>query len=100
MSDSLCGSMWFSYDLVGWLISCVNLLDWKFEEFVWDVVGNLFDDVQCKSCGYVEGNCLLMWQDLCFEYDLFGNLVMKWCGVNQMQWFIYDGQDCLIIVYM
>ncbi|MFP3632018.1 RHS repeat domain-containing protein, partial [Burkholderia sp. SIMBA_045] len=51
-----------------------------------------------SSRGYVEGNRLLMWQDLRFEYDPFGNLTTKLRGANQTQRFTYDGQNRLIAV--
>ncbi|ONS53195.1 hypothetical protein A8E36_35510 [Burkholderia cenocepacia] len=98
-SDSLRGSTRFSYDPAGRLISRANPLDRKFEEFAWDAAGNLLDDAQRKSRGYVEGNRLLMWQDLRFEYDPFGNLATKRRGANQTQRFTYDGQDRLITVH-
>ncbi|RQQ79205.1 hypothetical protein DF134_34875 [Burkholderia stagnalis] len=98
-SDSLRGSTQYSYDPAGQLTRRVNTLDRQLEEFAWDAAGNLLDDVQRRSRGYVEGNRLRMWQDLRFEYDPFGNLSTKLRGANQSQRFTYDGQDRLIAVH-
>ncbi|WP_175719444.1 RHS repeat-associated core domain-containing protein [Burkholderia anthina] len=97
-SDSLRGSTQYSYDPAGQLTRRVNTMDRQLEEFAWDAAGNMLDDAQRKSRGYVEGNRLRMWQDLRFEYDPFGNLATKLSGANQEQRFIYDGQDRLISV--
>ncbi|KVK78136.1 hypothetical protein WJ47_17075 [Burkholderia ubonensis] len=98
-SDSLRGNTQYSYDPVGQLTRRVNTVDRKLEEFAWDAAGNLLDDAQRRSRGYVEGNRLRMWQDLRFEYDPFGNLATKLRGANQSQRFSYDGQDRLIAVH-
>ncbi|KVP20460.1 hypothetical protein WJ86_24055 [Burkholderia multivorans] len=97
-SDNLRGSTQYDYDPAGQLTRRVNTLDRQLEEFAWDAAGNLLDDVQRRSRGYVEGNRLRMWQDLRFEYDAFGNLVAKTRGANRTQRFTYDGQDRLIAV--
>ncbi|MDR0244630.1 MAG: DUF6531 domain-containing protein [Burkholderia sp.] len=97
-SDSLRGSTQYSYDLAGQLTSRMNTMDRQLEEFTWDASGNLLDDTQRRSRGYVEGNRLRMWQNLRFEYDPFGNLTTKLRGANQTQRFNYDGQDRLIAV--
>ncbi|MCA8142769.1 RHS repeat-associated core domain-containing protein [Burkholderia multivorans] len=97
-SDNLRGSTQYDYDPAGQLTRRVNILDRQLEEFAWDAAGNLLDDVQRRSRGYVEGNRLRMWQDLRFEYDAFGNLVAKTRGANRTQRFTYDGQDRLIAV--
>ncbi|HIH2753163.1 TPA: hypothetical protein ACYLN4_009048, partial [Burkholderia lata] len=82
----------------GRLTSCANVIDRQLEQFAWDAAGNLLDEAQRRSRGYVEGNRLRMWQDLRFEYDPFGNLATKLRGANQTQRFTYDGQDRLITV--
>ncbi|MBR7977021.1 RHS domain-containing protein [Burkholderia vietnamiensis] len=97
-SDNLRGNTQYNYDPVGQLTRRVNTLDRQLEEFAWDAAGNLLDDAQRRSRGYVEGNRLRMWQDLRFEYDPFGNLATKLRGANQTQRFTYDGQDRLIAV--
>ncbi|AIO39304.1 RHS repeat-associated core domain protein [Burkholderia cenocepacia] len=97
-SDNLRGSTQYNYDPAGRLTRRVNMLDRQLEEFAWDAAGNMLDDVQRRSRGYVEGNRLRMWQDLRFEYDAFGNLVAKMRGANRTQRFTYDGQDRLIAV--
>nr|WP_254220244.1 RHS repeat-associated core domain-containing protein [Burkholderia multivorans] len=97
-SDNLRGSTQYDYDPAGQLTRRVNILARQLEEFAWDAAGNLLDDVQRRSRGYVEGNRLRMWQDLRFEYDAFGNLVAKTRGANRTQRFTYDGQDRLIAV--
>ncbi|MBR8061020.1 RHS repeat-associated core domain-containing protein [Burkholderia dolosa] len=97
-SDNLRGNTQYSYDPAGQLTRRVNTADRQFEEFAWDAAGNLLDDVQRASRGYVEGNRLRMWQNLRFEYDPFGNLTTKLRGPNQAQRFTYDGQDRLIAV--
>lgn len=98
MSDGLRGSTQYNYDPAGQLTRRVNTMDRQVEEFAWDAAGNLLDDAQRSSRGYVEGNRLLMWQDLRFEYDPFGNLATKLRGANQTQRFTYDGQNRLIAV--
>ncbi|MBY4867300.1 hypothetical protein DIE14_12775 [Burkholderia sp. Bp9017] len=98
MSDGMRGSTQYNYDPAGQLTRRVNTMDRQVEEFTWDAAGNLLDDAQRRSRGYVEGNRLLMWQDLRFEYDPFGNLVTKLRGANQTQRFTYDGQNRLIAV--
>ncbi|WP_241510341.1 RHS repeat-associated core domain-containing protein [Burkholderia seminalis] len=97
-TDSLRGSTQYSYDPAGRLTSCANIMDRQLERFAWDAAGNLLDEAQRRSRGYVEGNRLRMWQDLRFEYDPFGNLATKLRGSNQIQRFMYDGQDRLITV--
>ncbi len=97
-SDNLRGNTQYSYDPAGQLTRRVNTIDRQLEEFAWDAAGNLLDDVQRRSRGYVEGNRLRMWQNLRFEYDPFGNLSTKLRGANQTQRFRYDGQDRLIAV--
>ncbi len=97
-TDSLRGSTQYSYDPAGRLTSCANIVDRQLEQFAWDAAGNLLDEAQRKSRGYVEGNRLRMWQDLRFEYDPFGNLATKLRGANQTQRFTYDAQDRLITV--
>ncbi|WP_423391487.1 RHS repeat-associated core domain-containing protein [Burkholderia sp. LMG 21824] len=97
-TDGLRGSTQYSYDPAGRLTSCANIIDRQLEQFAWDAAGNLLDEAQRKSRGYVEGNRLRMWQDLRFEYDPFGNLATKLRGANQTQRFTYDGQDRLLIV--
>ncbi|WP_333997613.1 RHS repeat-associated core domain-containing protein, partial [Burkholderia gladioli] len=72
--------------------------DRQLESFAWDAAGNLLDDAQRSSRGYVEGNRLRMWQNLRFDYDAFGNLATKLRGANQRQEFTYDGQDRLVAV--
>ncbi|MCM2494318.1 DddA-like double-stranded DNA deaminase toxin [Burkholderia glumae] len=96
--DSLRGSTQFSYDPAGYLTQRVNTADRQLESFAWDAAGNLLDDAQRRSRGYVEGNRLRMWQNLRFEYDPFGNLATKLRGANQRQQFTYDGQDRLVAV--
>ncbi len=82
----------------GQLTRLINMVDRQLEEFAWDAAGNLLDNAERRSRGYVEGNRLRMWQDLRFEYDPFGNLVAKLRGTNRTQRFTYDGQDRLIAV--
>ncbi|WP_230960409.1 RHS repeat-associated core domain-containing protein [Burkholderia pseudomultivorans] len=98
-SDSLRGNTYYSYDPAGQLTRRTNTVDRQLEEFAWDAAGNLLDDAQRRSRGYVEGNRLRMWQDLRFEYDPFGNLTTKLRGANRTQRFTYDGQDRLIVVH-
>ncbi|WP_186214931.1 RHS repeat-associated core domain-containing protein, partial [Burkholderia gladioli] len=96
--DGLRGSTQFSYDPAGYLTQRVNTADRQLESFAWDAAGNLLDDAQRSSRGYVEGNRLRMWQNLRFDYDAFGNLATKLRGANQRQQFTYDGQDRLVAV--
>ncbi|KGC24287.1 RHS repeat-associated core domain protein [Burkholderia gladioli] len=96
--DGLRGSTQFSYDPAGYLTQRVNTADRQLESFAWDAAGNLLDDAQRSSRGYVEGNRLRMWQNLRFDYDAFGNLATKLRGTNQRQQFTYDGQDRLVAV--
>ncbi|KVD51221.1 hypothetical protein WS61_03075 [Burkholderia sp. ABCPW 11] len=98
MSDSLRGNTQYNYDPAGQLTRRANTVDRQLEEFAWDAAGNLLDEAQRRSRGYVEGNRLRMWQDLRFEYDAFGNLAAKFRGANRTQRFTYDGQDRLILV--
>ncbi|KVZ35560.1 RHS repeat-associated core domain-containing protein [Burkholderia ubonensis] len=98
MSDSLRGSTQYRYDPAGQLMRQYRTADRHIEEFAWDAAGNLLDDGQRRSRGYVEGNRLRMWQDLRFAYDAFGNLATKQQGPNRTQRFGYDGQDRLIAV--
>ncbi|MBN3818327.1 hypothetical protein G3N57_17700 [Paraburkholderia sp. Se-20369] len=98
MSDSLRGSTQYGYDAAGQLVRQYRAADRHLEEFAWDAAGNLLDDRQRRSRGYVEGNRLRMWQDLRFAYDAFGNLATKQQGPNRTQRFTYDGQDRLIAV--
>ncbi|GLU35765.1 RHS repeat-associated core domain-containing protein [Trinickia caryophylli] len=101
-TDSIRGTTRYRYDAVGQLLRQVRVsernVEGSVEEFAWDAAGNLLDEVQRKSRGAVEGNRLLMWQDLRFEYDAWGNLSVKRKGANQVQRFTYDGQDRLIAV--
>lgn len=96
--DSLRGSTQYGYDAAGQLVRQTRAADRHLEEFAWDAAGNLLDERQRRSRGYVEGNRLRMWQDLRFAYDAFGNLATKQQGPNRTQHFSYDGQDRLIAV--
>jgi YD repeat-containing protein len=51
-----------------------------------------------RSAGRVEGNRLLMWQDIRFDYDPWGNLLTKRKGSTQTQHFIFDAEDRLLTV--
>ncbi len=96
--DSLRGSTQYQYDPAGQLLRQYRASDNEAEAFAWDAAGNLLDNAQRSSRGYVEGNRLRMWQDLRFEYDAWGNLAVKRKGANRVQRFTYDAQDRLIAV--
>jgi RHS repeat-associated protein len=98
LRDSIRGSVQYRYDQAGQLLRCYRSKDQSVEQFAWDAAGNLIDEIQRKSRGYVEGNRLRMWQDLRFEYDAWGNLVSKRRGANEVQKFVYDAQNRLIAV--
>ncbi|WGS52594.1 DUF6531 domain-containing protein [Paraburkholderia sp. D15] len=98
LDDGLRGSTQYRYDPAGQLLRQFRASGNSVETFAWDAAGNLLDDAQRASRGYVEGNRLRMWQDLRFEYDAWGNLATKRKGANRVQHFEYDAQDRLIAV--
>ena len=98
LRDSMRGSVQYRYDQAGQLLQSFRSKDQRTEQFAWDAAGNLIDEVQRKSRGYVEGNRLRVWQDLRFEYDAWGNLVTKRRGMNEVQRLVYDAQNRLIMV--
>jgi len=98
LRDSVRGSVQYRYDRAGQLLQRFRSKDQSIEQFAWDAAGNLIDEVQRRSRGYVEGNRLRVWQDLRFEYDAWGNLVTKRRGANEIQKFVYDGQNRLLSV--
>jgi RHS repeat-associated protein len=107
--DSLRGSVYFQHDEAGHLLKRSRsdaTLDTGYEAFAWDAAGNLLaaaargapSGTSGTSAGRVEGNRLVMWQDLRLSYDPWGNLAVKHKGAHRTQRFVFDAEDRLLAV--
>lgn len=96
--DNIRGTIDFQYSAAGQLKRQTRTIDHQQESFAWDAANNLLEDTGQKSAGNISGNRLLVWQDLRFEYDAWGNLKTKRKGAHQIQNFNFDAEDRLIRV--
>jgi RHS repeat-associated protein len=96
--DNIRGTIDYQYDPAGQLQRQTRSADQRQEKFSADAAGNLLDDPARKSRGQVAGNRLMMWQDIRFEYDAWGNLSSKRKGAHHIQRFVFDDQDRLLSV--
>jgi RHS repeat-associated protein len=68
------------------------------ELFAFDPAGNLLpgaEGASGQSAGLVQGNRLLVFQDMRFTYDVYGNVVEKRKGAHQSWQFSYDTEHRL-----
>lgn len=116
IEDRLRGSQQFQYDPAGQLLQRQatdghGMGQGSLEQFAWDAAGNLLDALRkgggpvgsstSGSAGRVQGNRLLMWQDIRLGYDPWGNLATKVRGsaqAQQTQQFIFDADNRLLAV--
>jgi RHS repeat-associated protein len=96
--DGRRGSTDYRYDPAGQLLGQRVAESLTPEQFAWDAAGNLLDEIERKSRGYVQGNRLRMWQDIRFEYDAWGNVTTKRRGARQVQVFTFDAENRLLKV--
>ncbi len=96
--DSVRGRLTYHYDPAGHLLRQVRDVEPSEERFAWDAAGNLLEHGHGKSAGRVEGNRLMVWGDIRFDYDPWGNVRYKRKGSRLSQRFIFDAEDRLVAV--
>lgn len=94
--DALRGTTQYRYDMDGRLLGC--LAKTADERFDWDDADNPCDTSAGRSAGTLGNNRLMVWQDLRYSYDAFGNVINRKKGSWQQQHFTYDADDRLIEV--
>ncbi|WP_151636244.1 RHS repeat-associated core domain-containing protein [Noviherbaspirillum aerium] len=92
--DALRGHTQYRYDMDGRLLGCLTKTGT--EHFSWDDADNPCDTSTGRSAGAVRNNRLMVWQDLRYSYDAFGNVLSRRKGSWQQQHFTYDADDRLI----
>lgn len=90
------GSSRYQYDGAGGL-RLAERDHFPAEQFSYDGAGNLrAPGAALHAGGRVENDRLMMWQDIRFKYDGFGNLIEKRKGSHFRQTFEYDAERRLI----
>lgn len=70
--DSVRGRLTYHYDPAGHLLRQIRDAEPSEERFAWDAAVNLLEHGHGKSAGRVEGNRLMVWGDIRFDYDPWG----------------------------
>ena len=94
--DQLRGTTAYQYDPEGRLLAG-STADQRHEQFGWDDADNLQTRYQgYVSNGALKNNRLMVWQDIRYAYDAFGNVQTKLKGNWQTQHFTYDADNRLL----
>jgi RHS repeat-associated protein len=100
-TDQLRGHTRYQYDAQGRLLAG-GTDGHALEQFGWDEADNLQTPHQTTpgrtSNGAIKNNRLLVWQDIRYHYDAFGNVASKAKGAWQHQQFRYDAENRLLEV--